>query len=173
MTDKTDTGRAPQLTDSELDDLLDELKAPPPSDLLRARLHNAGRRSSGAARSGSPAATKRSALRSREYGRAAAALFLAVLVGLAVWQPATTRTPGAAPAPIVAFEPLPPTEDVADLSTAEEADAETGPALALVGGGAAVSGIGLVQGTWYSASASAVAGSDPAEDGELDDIPLY
>lgn len=168
MTDKTDTGSSPPLTDAELDRFLDELKAPPPSDLLRARLHAAAQRKASVGRPLSPAAAMFSAPRAAFCGRLAAALVLAGLVGMAVWLPAAGPARKAGPVQMAAAAAA-PSNAVADLSgTGDEAG--SGPTLALVGGGdAAIGGVGLVQAGWSQADRGAGADGDEG----LDEVPLY
>jgi len=156
------------LTDAGLDRLLDELKAPPPSDLLRARLNNAalatarvgGRMGS----AGSPLA-----FRAGVKARLAAALALAALVGLAALLPAPGPAGVQRPVQFAAPQPEGPSTIAAADSVAAEGGVDSGPALALVGGGdAAITGVGLVRAGWSSASAGALADGDS----ELDAIPL-
>ncbi len=169
MTEQRNDGKTPELTDAGLDRLLDELKAPPPSDLLRARLNNAARAGGRMGAAGSPLA-----FRAGVKARLAAALALAALVGLAALLPAPGPAGVQRPVQFAAPEPEEPwtvAESVAEAadSAAEEGGADSGPALALVGGGdGAITGVGLVRAGWSSASAGDLADGDS----ELDEIPL-
>jgi hypothetical protein len=106
------------------------------------------------------------------YGRIAAALCLAAVVGMAVWMPAPGPARDGAVARLAAEAgPLPgPTAGGYDIAgnDAVTKGSDPGPAISLVGDyGTAISGVGLVQAAW---SGDPVAGSD--DGGELDDIPL-
>jgi hypothetical protein len=172
MNDNISHDKDARMTDAQLDGLLDALKAPPaPSDLLRARLANAAVKGPPA---GPPQAADGNWFLGRQafYGRIAAALCLAALVGMAAWLPAPgssgdgagTRLAGAPLAPV---SQAPEAWDSATVQSGTDMP-DTGPALALVGGdGAAISGVGLVQASW---SGAAVAQAD--EGGELDEISL-
>ena len=90
MTDKFDPG----LSDQALDRVLGELKAPSPSDLLRARLDNAMGTDGDAQRAASPSRSRRPAPRAALFARMAAALLLAAGTGLAAWLPAPVPATG-------------------------------------------------------------------------------
>ncbi len=172
MNDDISPDKDPRMTDAQLDGLLDALKAPPaPSDLLRARLANAAVKGPQA---GPPRAADGNRFSGRQafYGRIAAALCLAALVGMAAWLPAPgTSRDGAgtrlAGAPLAPASRAPEAWDSATAQSGTDIP-DTGPALALVGGdGAVISGVGLVQASWSGAT---VAQADEGSD--LDEISL-
>ena len=178
MTDKFDPG----ISDQDLDRVLGELKAPAPSDLLRARLDNA----MGPAGHGAPVAPstryRRAAPRAALLARIAAALLIAAVTGLAAWLPA----PGAVSGPgsvAVAPAPVPSSWQAAleEDTPGDPADeAEFG--LALVGGdGTAMDAVALVRADWTATLASADDDAGFAADGgggeaeavsDLEAIPL-
>ncbi len=139
MTDRFDPG----LSDEALDRILGELKAPAPSDLLRARLDNAMGTDGDAQRVASPSPSRRPAPRAALFARMAAALLLAAGTGLAAWLPA----PGPAPVPS-------PWRAVLDQGAPADSAAEAEIGLTLVGsGGAAMAAVGLVHADWSAALA--------------------
>ena len=154
MTDRFDPG----LSDEALDRILGELKAPAPSDLLRARLDNAMGTDGDAQRVASPSPSRRPAPRAALFARMAAALLLAAVTGFAAWLPAPGPAPGsgtlaASPAPVPS-----PWRAVLDQGAPADgaAEAETGLTLTLVGsGGAAMAAVGLVRADWSAALARA------------------
>ena len=154
MTDKFDPG----LSDEALDRVLGELKAPAPSDLLRARLDNAMGTDGDAQRVASPSPSRWPMPRTAMLARLAAALLIAAFTGLAAWLP----PPGLVPGPgILAASPAPvpsPWRAVLDQGAPGDgaAEAETGLTLTLVGsGGAAIAAVGLVRADWSAALARA------------------
>ncbi len=133
----------PGLSDEALDRILGELKAPAPSELLRARLDNAMGTDGDAQRVASPSPSRRPAPRAALFARMAAALLLAAGTGLAAWLPA----PGPEPVPS-------PWRAVLDQGAPADSAAEAEIGLTLVGsGGAAMTAVGLVHADWSAALA--------------------
>ncbi len=165
MTDRFDPG----LSDEALDRILGELKAPAPSDLLRARLDNAMGTDGDAQRVGSPSRSRRPAPPAALFARMAAVLLLAVGTGLGAWLPA----PGPAPVPS-------PWRAVLDQGAPGDtaAEAEIGLTFALVGSGGAMAAVDLVRADWSAALVGAENdGGFAAEGGaetlsDLEAIPL-
>ncbi|MDX1483394.1 MAG: hypothetical protein R3229_02835 [Alphaproteobacteria bacterium] len=165
------------LGDDGLDRLLDTLKAPPPSDLLRARLRAATLNAAKVGLTSRFAAADRS-WRRAAFGRIAAGLVLAAGIGLGVWWPAPGTGPGPragapAAAPVTA-DRWALTRDVA----LDDVAAEAALGLTLVGDGDAIAGgVGLVRAGWSGSpeGTAETAPSGPADDGidaGLDAIPL-
>ncbi len=150
MTDRFDPG----LSDEALDRILGELKAPAPSDLLRARLDNAMGTDGDAQRVASPSPSRRPAPRAALFARMAAALLLAAVTGLAAWLPAPGPAPGsgtlaASPAPVPS-----PWRAVLDQGAPADGAAEAEIGLTRVGDdGATAAAVVLVRADWSAALA--------------------
>ncbi len=167
MTDRFDPG----LSDEALDRILGELKAPAPSDLLRARLDNAMGTDGDAQPVASPSRSRRPAPRAAGFARMAAVLLLAAGTGLAAWLPAPVPAPVPSPWRAVLDQGVPG-------DTAAEG-AEIGLTFALVdSGGAAMAAVGLVRADWSAALAGAENDRDFAPEAgaenlsDLEAIPL-
>ncbi|MCH8917003.1 MAG: hypothetical protein IIC52_03015 [Proteobacteria bacterium] len=170
----------PNLSDQALDRVLGELRAPAPSDLLRARLDNAMATDGDGGRAGAPSPAGRTAPRAALFARLAAALLIAAFTGLGAWLPALAPGPGSlAASPAFFLAPVP----VVRQAVFDDGAAEAEIGLTLVGGdGAAFAALGLVRADWSAALARAendrgFAAQGGAESGaenvsDLEAIPL-
>lgn len=176
MTDKT----YPLSDDQGLKRLLEVLRPPAPSDLLRVRVEKAITRGpvSGLT-AGSYGAAAKSGVSSRasRYARFAAGLLVVAGVGLALWVPAPPHE-GGSPVP----RQMAATAVGGDRSRAYVAPpyaqgngTGTDLGVTLTGGGAAFTGIPLVRANWPTATA--YTDGDPGFGGDasydLESIPLY
>ncbi len=151
MTDKNDPTSQDAADDAGLKRLLGVLEPPMPSELLRARveiaIHDAPPSASASTADTPPYLAPRRAL----YGRISAAVVLAAAVALGTWVPAP-QSGGRAPVGIQSagsilggseFDGRQESQDAGRNSAEENA-----LGLALVGGGAPVTMIGLVSADW-------------------------
>ncbi len=151
MTDRFD----PNLSDQALDRVLGELRAPAPSDLLRARLDHAMAADGDAAPARAPTPAGRTAPRAALLARLAAALLIAAFTGLGAGLPVPGPAPGPgtlAASPAFSLAPVP----VVRQAVFDDGPAEAEFGITLVGGdGAAFADLGLVRADWSAALARA------------------
>jgi hypothetical protein len=162
MSDRQD----PNLDDAELRRALGTLKPPQPSDLLRARVENAIHGT--AASAPMPDAHVGAPPRRAFYGRIAASVILALGVALGTWLPAPQRISGGPGNPQWATTTTTDGTNGGTGFTGQQSAQDAGAngtqenelGLALVGGGASVTGIGLVRAQFDGTDGAADDGFD-------------